>query len=117
VNELGPSSDIEALSKVDLAITRADMAVAHSGTLIIRTGADEERLMSCFARIHVAIVSASKLIAHLSDAIPYLREHLSGQENCTISLISAPSRTADIEMKQVLGVHGPHEVHVIFVTG
>jgi L-lactate utilization protein LutC len=111
------SSHIETLSKADLAITRADMAVAHSGTLIIKTSEDQDRLMSCFPRIHVAIVSASKIVANLSDAVPYLREHLSKDETCTISLISGPSRTADIEMKQVLGVHGPHEVHVIFVTG
>jgi len=35
----------------------------------------------------------------------------------TLSLISGPSGTADIEIQHVTGVHGPGDVHVVIVGG
>ena len=37
------------------------------------------------------------------------------QMPATLNLVTGPSRTADIEMTLVLGVHGPFTVHVILL--
>ena len=111
------ASPVEMLSKADLAITRADMLIAQTGTLVINTSRDEERLASCLPRVHAAIVPSGKLVLRPNDTASYLREHLTKEEPCVLSLISGPSRTADIEMKLILGVHGPHEVHAIIFEG
>ena len=104
---------LEFLSKADVGITHADMAVSQTATVIIRTARDEDRLASCLPRVHIAIVSTTRLVEKLTDATQYLKANLQTNEPCVISFVSGPSRTSDIEMKQVLGVHGPHEVHVI----
>ncbi len=104
---------LEFLSKADVGITHADMAVSQTATVIIKTARDEDRLASCLPRVHIAIVSTTRLVEKLTDTTQYLKTNLQTDEPCVISFVSGPSRTSDIEMKQVLGVHGPHEVHVI----
>jgi len=106
---------LEFLSKADVGITHADMAVSQTATVIIRTARDEDRLVSCLPRVHIAIVSTTRLVEKLTDATHYLKTNLQTNEPCAISFVSGPSRTSDIGMKQVLGVHGPHEVHVILL--
>ena len=107
------ASTLELLSRADMGITHADLAISQTGTVIIKTTRDEDRLVSCLPRVHIVIISTDKLVDRLTDATVYLKNNLQTHEPCAISFVSGPSRTSDIEMKQILGVHGPHQVHVI----
>jgi L-lactate dehydrogenase complex protein LldG len=35
----------------------------------------------------------------------------------TITFVTGPSRTSDIELQLAIGVHGPRELHVVIVEG
>ena len=78
------------------------------------TEMDSHRLVSSLPRVHIAFVPASEIIHNPDEAAPRLRTIWQKHgENCNVTFISGPSRTGDIEMKLVLGVHGPQESHVI----
>jgi L-lactate dehydrogenase complex protein LldG len=107
---------VDTLSTADMAITPTDLLIANTGTLAISTKSDEERLASCLPGIHVAIMSTGKIASNPLGAARYLSDRLQSESPNSVTFVSGPSRTADIEMKLILGVHGPHQVHVIILT-
>ena len=62
--------------------------------------------------MHVAIVEPGNLLPDLIDLFVYREEG----NSAGITIISGPSKTADIELNLVTGVHGPGEVQVFIVT-
>ena len=99
---------------VDIGVTGAAFAIAETGTLVEVCTNDATRLVSSLPRIHIGIVSAGDLVDRYNDAAAPLRQVFQTHDaNCTVSFISGPSRTGDIELKLTLGVHGPKEAHAI----
>ena len=104
-------------NSLDVGITQAEYAIAETGAIVDVSFTDEQRLLSSFTRVHIALLEPSRVLPRLADFAPRIREMLGVQSGerrkPAVTLIGGPSRTADIELKQVLGVHGPHEVHVV----
>lgn len=110
---------VQQLEPVPLCISGVDAAIAESGTLVVLSGRGRGRLSSLLPAVHIAIVPADRVVRTLPDAFALLYEHYSADivhERSNISLISGPSRSADIEQSLTLGVHGPKEVHVVIVN-
>jgi L-lactate dehydrogenase complex protein LldG len=61
--------------------------------------------------IHIAVVRADQIVA---DSLDWFAEDRTDGAASEV-LISAPSKTADIELTLVMGVHGPKEEHVIVI--
>ena len=92
----------------DAGLTEVDYAVAETGTLAIRHHPEHGRLLSLVPFVHVAVVERDKFVPDLLDLMEILKREGSGSG---VTLISGPSKTADIEMNVVTGVHGPNVVH------
>lgn len=98
----------------DSGITEARNAVAEAGCLVEVAEEESVRLASSATDVHVALLCSSAVVASLSDLSGVIRRELSvSGVKPVITLIGGPSRTSDIELKDVIGVHGPREVHVI----
>ena len=106
---------IKIARDLDIGITKAPFAVAETGTIVDISYSDEERLLSSISRVHISILNSPAVLPKLQDLVPKIRELLSHPEKTkpSITFIGGPSRTSDIELKSVIGVHGPHEVHVV----
>ncbi len=116
----GPFPSVELPGRIDRAsagITGATFAIAQSGTLVEIATNDAVRLVSSLPRTHIGIVRARDIVPRFEDAAPRLREIFNANGNgCTVSFISGPSRTGDIELKLTLGVHGPEIAHAIVIA-
>jgi len=102
-------------ARADLGITAADAFVMESGTIVLRSRPGWGRTTSLLPPVHLAIVTSDQRLARLEDLpglIRYWRDEADGLPGA-VTLITGHSRTADIELTLVSGVHGPGIVHVV----
>jgi L-lactate utilization protein LutC len=102
----------EAIAATEVGITSADYALADTGSLVIFTES-QSRLLSLLPPCHIAVIESSRIVASLDDV--FRLRPMPGANSSAMVVITGPSRTADIEMRLVRGVHGPGEIHVIIV--
>jgi len=95
----------------DVGITNAQAAIAETGTLVLDSSCERNRLVSVVPPVHIAIVAASRIYATLADVLAMLQRDK--EVSPAITFITGPSRTADIELTLTIGVHGPKELYVI----
>ncbi len=110
---LAPNDDLAAdrLFDCEVGITDVDCAIAESGSLVISTNG---RLRNAWITppIHLAIVRASQILPDLVDLFESRPDAL---DAASTTIITGPSKTADIEGVLVTGVHGPAAVEVVLV--
>jgi len=103
----------EANPNITVGITKAVAAVAETGSILVTGENRDSSSASLLPEIHIAILQVSDIYATLEEvlSLPQL------VNAATASLISGPSRTADIEMTLTIGVHGPKELIVFLIDG
>ncbi|HUB25656.1 MAG TPA: LUD domain-containing protein [Tepidisphaeraceae bacterium] len=106
------SMTLDELYDFDCGITDVYAAVAETGSLVIRAQSEHGRALSLVPPIHIAIVRPAQIVPDLIDLFEKLGREGTGS---AVSLITGPSKTSDIEMNLVVGVHGPTKVQVFLV--
>jgi L-lactate dehydrogenase complex protein LldG len=105
----GAETDFASMT---LGITACECLVARTGSVVVSAHGASGRRMNVFPPIHVVVATASQLVNYLDDAISLVKKKYGENYPSTISFITGPSRTADIEKTLVLGAHGPKELFV-----
>lgn len=115
LNRLGIEPSSDNIFDIDVGITTAQAAIAETGTLVLDSSRERNRLVSLVPPVHIAIVEASSIFQTLGEALAFI--HQDGNISPAVTFITGPSRTADIELTLAIGVHGPQELYVIVNEG
>ena len=100
----------DALFACDAGVTTAQWGIADTGTLVLESAREQSRLLSLVPPIHVALLSTRCICDSLREALGRV-----SVASHAITFITGPSRTSDIELTLVVGVHGPQTVHVLLM--
>ena len=121
IEYLTDSSSSDFLLKArtaDVGVSGVDYALADTGTLVLLARPSQARSVSLLPPVHIAVVRSYQILSGLSDLFPLLRSEATeeGRDlSSAITLITGPSRTADIELTLVVGVHGPQQLHILLI--
>ncbi len=110
-----PSASREDYFRADLGITGVDYAIAETGSLVLAAAPDRPRSTSLLPPVHIAVVEAGQVLGDLFDLFISARWNGVPELPSCVTVVTGPSKTGDIELRLVTGVHGPGEVHVIIV--
>ncbi len=101
-------------AEAQAGLTGADAAAATTGTLIFTSAPGKGRIPTVFAPLHIAIITLDQIVPRIESWVAQQRASgLPMREHANFCFVTGPSRTGDIEMQMVLGVHGPGKVQVI----
>ncbi len=106
-------SDEESLQAIKVGITGCEFVIARLGSIMVSS--KNSRRLNVYPETHVVIAYVNQLVDDLKDAFEAIQSKYPGKLPSMISVITGPSRTADIEKTLVMGAHGPKELFLILV--
>jgi L-lactate dehydrogenase complex protein LldG len=99
-----------------IGVSGVDYALADTGTLVLLARKGQPRSISLVPPVHIAIVKADQVVHGLDDLFGLLSSEKGVNDlGSAVTFITGASRTADIELTLVVGVHGPQELHVVVI--
>ena len=111
--DVDPAEIVGGRGEDEVGVSRAAYGLADTGSVVLAAGPDEPRARSLLPPIHITLLDAGRIV----PGLPELFRELGGELPSALAIVTGPSRSADIEQKLVIGVHGPGEVHIVIRDG
>lgn len=109
----------EHLLAAEFGLSGANSIAADTGSIFVMENEGNIRAVTSLPPVHVIVAGIDKIVPTLADAMTVVRGASVfgvGQDVGTYaSIISGPSRSFDIEGEEIIGVHGPREVHIVLI--
>lgn len=105
----------EGLENAQVSITACECLVARTGS-IVTTSLKDSRSLIAVPKTHIVVAWINEVVPDIKDGLKAVSNRYGKNLPSAINFITGPSRTADIEMQLVTGVHGPKELYVFLVN-
>jgi L-lactate dehydrogenase complex protein LldG len=92
-------------------VSEAIYGLADTGSVVLAASPAEPRAASLLPAIHVTLLREELILPGLEA----LFAAVGGSLPSALAIVTGPSRSADIEQRLTVGVHGPGEVHVVLL--
>jgi L-lactate dehydrogenase complex protein LldG len=109
------SAEEKSLTEGDVAFTLCEALIARTGTVLVSSHLDGGRKASVASQVHAVVAFSSDLVPDIGDAMLLMKNRYKEQLPSMFSLLSGPSRTADIEKTLVTPAHGPKAIYVFLL--
>jgi L-lactate dehydrogenase complex protein LldG len=100
-----------AFFAADVGVSGVRHLIAETGSLVVESSPAEPRSLTLLPPVHIAVAGREQILPDLFDLFTPGQEIPSNR-----TLITGPSKTGDIELRLVTGVHGPGEIHVVLIA-
>jgi len=107
--------DPSTITEAKQGITACEYLIARLGSIMVSTAQASGRRLIVYPDVHIVVAYTSQLLPDLPEALNAIAEKYKNNMPSLISVISGPSRTADIEKTLVMGAHGPRELYVFMI--
>ena len=91
--------------------SRASYGLADTGSVVLMASPEEPRARHLLPDVHVSLLPEDRILPGLDELFASVGRDLPS----ALAIVTGPSRSADIEQRLVVGVHGPKEVHVVLL--
>jgi len=104
-------------SDVRIGLSGVSAALAATGSLVLESGSGRHRSTSLLPDVHIALMRAEQILPDLETWQEAQKQagYPAFTKASSTTLITGPSKTADIAHQLVKGAHGPREVHVMIL--
>lgn len=113
VVQVTPESPAQLRDSV-LGISIARAGIAETGSALMAERSLADRSVGMLPRAQAIVIPTTSLLPSLDEAAPILRALALAPGRNMVTLVTGPSRTADIERVLTVGVQGPGRVMILF---
>lgn len=99
-----------------VSVTPALAGIAETGTLLVHSSAATPNTLHFLPDTHIAVLDSGHIVGGYEQGWALLRDRCPEMPR-SVTLITGPSRSSDIERELQIGVHGPRRLHIILVDG
>ncbi len=113
----GTAGSMDLAFHCDASITDVRAGLADTGAMLVWSEVGFGRSSTLVVPVHVVLLPESRILADMMDGFDLVMQVNGGKMPSNVVVINGPSKTSDIEMRLVTGVHGPKFLYVVVIEG